>query len=205
MQADALAFFGMELGGEDVITPDGGGEIPAIFGLGGDDALVRRLRIKAVDEIDIAAAFDIAEERAIGPGNLDLVPADLRNLQAVFFGKADNAAFEDAQTGSAGVEFLASFKQRLVTDADAQEKLAALDVLLRRAEQFLFAHGIDAIIERADAGQDHGAGVADLFGRFGDAHVGADLKERLVDAAQVAGAVIEKGNHPIIKEEKIEM
>jgi hypothetical protein len=30
-----------------------------------------------------------------------------------------------------------------------------------------------------------------------DAHVRADLEQRLVDAAQVAGAVIEQGNHKV--------
>ena len=65
----------------------------------------------------------------------------------------------------------------------------------RRFEQFLFAQGVDAIVERADAGQHHRPRIADLLRRLHDAHVRADLEQRLMDAAQVAGAVVEQGNH----------
>ncbi len=164
LQSDALAFFGMELGGKDVVAPDGGGKGIAIIGLGGDDAFVHRLWVEAVDEIDVATALDIAEQRAIRPGDFDLIPADLWDLQSVFFREADDIAFENAHASGAGIELRTFLKQCLVADADAEEGFPALDMLLRGAEQFLFAHGVDTIVERADAGEDHAADIADLGG-----------------------------------------
>ena len=98
---------------------------------------------------------------------------------------------KNAEAGGAGIEFLAPLKQRLIADADAEKRFAGLDEIARGFEQFLFAQRVDAIVERADAGQHHAARIADFVGLLHDAHVRADLEQRFVDAAQVAGAVIE--------------
>ena len=113
----------------------------------------------------------------------------------MLFREADDAAFEHAEAGGAGIEFVAPLKQRLIADADAEERFAGLDEIARGFEQFLFAEGVDAIVERADAGQHHRPRVADFRRRLHDAHVRADLEQRLLRAAQVAGAVIKQGNH----------
>jgi hypothetical protein len=126
-----------------------------------------------------------------GLHDVNLVPADLRNFQSGLFREADDAALKNSESGGAGIEFLAPFKQRLIADADAEERFAGLDEIARGFEQFLFAQRVDAIVERADAGQHHRAGVADFVGRLHDAHVRADLEQRFVDAAQIAGAVVE--------------
>ncbi len=197
LQADFLAFFGVKLGGEDVVAPDGGGEGVAIFGAGGDDAGIGGLRVEAVDKIDVAAAGDAAVEGAVGAGDIDLVPADLRDFQTVFNREADHAAGENAQAGGAGVEFFAAVKQRLVTDADTEKWFAGVDEVAGGFQQFLFAEGVDAVIEGADAGQDQAAGVADLFRFLHQADVGTHLEQRFVDAAQVAGTVIKQSNHVV--------
>ena len=80
MQADFLAFFRVELRGENIVAPDRGGEVVAVIRAGGDNGTIHRLRIKTVDEIDIAAAGYAAIQRAIRFHDLNLVPADLRNL-----------------------------------------------------------------------------------------------------------------------------
>src|ERR1035441_10353886 len=155
LQADLLALLRVKLRRENVVAPDGRRKGVAVFRARGDNRLGRRLGIKAVDEIHVAAAGDAAIERAIGLHDFNLVPPDLRNLQSVLFGKADDAALEDAQPGGAGIKLVAPFKQRLIADADAEERFAGLDEVARGLEQFLFAQGIDAIVERADAGQHH--------------------------------------------------
>ena len=197
MQADFLAFFGVELGGEDVVAPDGGGEGVAVFGAGGDDAGIGGLGVEAVDEIDVAAAGDAAVEGAVRAGDFDLVPADLRDFQAVFNREPDDAARENAQAGGAGIKFFAAVEQRLVADADAQKGFAGVDEVAGGFEQFLFAERVDAIVEGADAGQDQAAGVADFFRFLDQTDVGTHLEQRFVDAAQVAGTVIKQSNHVV--------
>ena len=137
-------------------------------------------------------------KRTIRPDDFKLVPPDLRNFQAVLFGKADDFALENSQAGGAGIEFLAFFKQRLIADADAEKRFAGLDEIFRGVEQFLFAQRVDAIVERADAGQHQAARVADFIGPLHEPHVRADLEQRFVDAAQIAGTVIKQSNHATI-------
>ena len=195
LQSDLLAFFRMELGGVDVVAPDGGGEIVAVLGPGGDDGVIHGLRVEAVDVIDVAAGSDAAVQGAIGAGDLEAVPADLRDLEPGAFGEADDAALEYAEAGGAGIEFLTILKQRLVADADAEEGFAGTDEIARGFKQFLFAEGIDAIVEGADAGEHKAGGIADLAGMLHEADGSADLEQRFVDAAQVSGAVIKQGKH----------
>src|SRR6266849_9116066 len=121
LQSDALAFFRMKLRGEDVIFPHRRRERPAVVGASGHDGWIARLREKAVHEIDVTAARDPIEQRAGGLGDLDLVPADLRNLEAGLFGEADDLAGKNPQPGRATVKFLALLEQRLVTNADAEK------------------------------------------------------------------------------------
>ena len=73
--------------------------------------------------------------------------------------------------------------------------LPRLDELRARPQQPCLSHGVDAIVEGAHAGQNHGAGLGHFFRAAGDAHVGADLEQGFVDAAQVAGAVIKESYH----------
>ena len=48
-----------------------------------------------MDEINVAAAGDAAEERAIRLRELNLVPADLRDFQSRLFREAHDAALEN--------------------------------------------------------------------------------------------------------------
>ena len=117
----------------------------------------------------------------------------------MLFRKADDFAFENSQSGGAGLLNSSLFSnKRLIADADAEERFAGFDEFARGFEQFLFAQCVDAIVECADAGQHHRPRIADFIRRLHDAHVRADLEQRLVDAAQVAGAVIEQSNHRVI-------
>src|ERR1035437_11149717 len=52
--AYVLAFLGVELGGHDVVLPDGGDEGVGIVGGGSDDGGVGRDDMVGVDEVDVA-------------------------------------------------------------------------------------------------------------------------------------------------------
>jgi hypothetical protein len=191
LQADALAFFRVKLRGENIIAPDGGRKRRAVIRAGGDDGLVHRLRVKTMDEVHVTAARDSSIQRAFWIGNFNLIPTDLRDFQAGFFCETHNAPLKNPQPGGAGIEFLTFLKQSLVADANAQERTAGLDKFTRRFQQFLFAQRIDAVIESPDAGQHKATGIADLFGMLHQADLRADFEQRFVDAAQIAGAIIE--------------
>src|SRR6266446_9279679 len=111
----------MKLRGEHVIFPHRRRERATVIGARGHDGGIARLREKAVHEIDVTAAGNPMEQRAGRLGDLDLVPADLRNLEAGLFGEADDLAGKNPQPGRATVELLALLEQRLVTDADAEK------------------------------------------------------------------------------------
>ncbi len=181
----------MKLRGINIVAPDRRRKAVAIICPGCDDAGIHRLRVKAVDEINVAAVLDAAIERTVRLNNVELVPADLRNFQSWLFREANDAALKHAKSGGAGIEFFATFKERLIADADAEKGFASLDEIARCLEQFLFTQRIDAIIERADAGQNHRARIADFVRRLRNTHVRANLEQRFVNAAQVAGAVVE--------------
>jgi hypothetical protein len=195
LKAGALAFLGVELGGENVLMRDGRGEGLAMLGAGGDDGGVGRLREIAVNEVEVGAVGDIAEEGAIGLGQFDLVPADLGDLQPGRGLEANDGAGEDAEAGGATIELGAAFEQGLVTDADPEERSAGLDELAAGIEQFLAAQGMDAIVEAADAGQDGGVGGFEFVGAGDEADVGVEESQGFLDAAQVTGPVIDERNH----------
>ena len=190
LQADLLAFLRVKLRGENIVAPDGRRKGVAVIRARRDDGFVRRLRKKAVDEINVAAAGDAAIEWTIGLRDVELVPADLRDFQPGLFREADDAALKNSESGGTRIEFLAPFKKRLITDADAEKRSAGLDETARGFEEVPLAEGIDAVVERADAWQNHRAGVADLTGRLCDAHIRADFEQRFMDAAQIAGTVV---------------
>ena len=185
----------MKLRGEDVVFPNGRRKRIAVIRGGGDDAFVRGLRIKAVDEINVAAAFHAAIEGAIRARDLDLIPRDLRNFQSGLLREPHDVAAKNSQPRRATIELLAPLEQRLIADTDAEERFAGLDEIARGFEQFLFAQSVDAVVERAHARQHDGRRVTHLGGALCQAHVRADLEQRLVDAAQVARTVIKQSNH----------
>ncbi len=127
--------------------------------------------------------------------NLDLIPGDLWNLEPRLFRETYNAAAEHAESRRATIELLAPLEQRLVTDANAEERPTGLDEFAGGLEQFLLAQRIDAVIKRTHAGQYNGPRVAHPLRALHDLHIRADLEQRLVDAAQVAGTVIKQSNH----------
>src|SRR5690348_6267527 len=83
LQPHRLALFRVELRRHHVVAPDRGDERAAVVGRRGDDLLVIRYDVIAVDEVDAAAppwpAGEAAKERR-GALDLELVPAHVRDF-----------------------------------------------------------------------------------------------------------------------------
>ena len=155
----------MELDGKDVVLPDTGDISVAVFGFGGRNRRVFRNGIVAVDKIDEAAGLDPFIQRTFRIQYLDLVPADLRDLDAGAVCETLDLTFEDTQPGSLAVEFLAALEKCLITNADAQERLAGADRFQNGRFQLLAAHGGEAVIKSADTRQDDRLGLGKLLRR----------------------------------------
>ena len=153
--------------------------------------------MKTVHEVDMAAILHVLIERAVRLGDLDLVPADLGNLQPLPLRKTHHTALEESEAGRATVELLAALEHGLIADADAEERFARRGKIPGSRKQLLPLHGIDAVVERAHAGQHHSGSLTYPVGRLHQFHLGTDEPQRLFHAAQVPGAVVQQGNHLI--------
>ncbi len=168
------------------------------MGPGCDDRVVGRLRVEAVDEVEMSALGDTLVEGAIRAADLDLVPADLGDLELGFLrsrGKPDHRAAEDAEAEGAGVELLAPFEEGLVADADSEERAAVLDPGVDGAVEFLPLKGVEAVIEGPDAREDNSGSVFESVRGLESADVGTDGNQCFFDAADISGAVIEEREH----------
>jgi hypothetical protein len=85
-------------------------------------------------------------------------------------------------------------RQRVVGQRTRQQ-LAGGRVVDAGLEERLAFEGPHAVIEGAHSRQDGSARVRHLFGPPHQAHLSANLEQRLVHAAQVAGTVIEQCDH----------
>lgn len=194
-QADVLAFFGMELGGENVAAPNGGRECFTILGSRRDNRLIYGPGEKAMDEINVAAGWNPSIKRTIRLRDIDLVPADLRNFQAGHFFETHDFAFIKTKTSRAAIELFTALEEGLVSDANTQERLPSLNETLYALKQFLPAHGCDAVVKRPDTRKDRATRIFQCFGIARELHIGAHLAQRLLDTANVARAIIEKRYH----------
>src|SRR3989442_1141485 len=162
LQTDLLALLRMKLRREHVLLPNRRGEALAVGRARRDDRGVNWFGKKAVHEINVAAAWNAAQNWTIRSDHLDLVPADLRNLQPRFLGKTDHLAWEDSQPRGAAIELLALLEQRLVADADSEEQPARSNEIAARLEQVLLLQRVQAIVEPSDPWQHSGADILHL-------------------------------------------
>src|SRR5699024_2391028 len=85
-------------------------------------------------------------------------------------------------------------KKHLVTEANAEQRLACFDMALEGiAEAFLF-EGIHGRAERTHPRKHDMASIADLLWTFGHTHIHAEYLERIHDIGEVVDAVIEDGH-----------
>jgi len=149
-----------------------------------------------MNEIDVAAFGDAAEQGAIGPDLFQPIPSDLRNFQAAFFRKTHDRTLKQTQTGHPAVKLLAAFKQRLVSDANPQKEPAGLNEPERCLDQFLLLQSLQAVIESADSRQHGRLGVDQVAGAGHNPNVSSDFNQSLMHAPQIARSVIQQRNHP---------
>ncbi len=107
--------------------------------------------------------------------------------------EADALAAEEADAGLAAL--LAGLEKHLEAEADAEEGLARLDGLEDGRDEALTAEAGHAVIEGADAGQDDGLGRANVGRVGGYRALGADVAQRLLDAAKIPHAIVNDGDH----------
>ena len=65
LQAGGLAFFRVELDGEDVVFPDGGAVVQSVIRFTRDDAFVFRRDVEGVDKIKVRGGVHAREHRAV--------------------------------------------------------------------------------------------------------------------------------------------
>src|SRR5256885_13129413 len=116
LQAHFLIFVRMKLSRIEVVLADCRGEVFSVSSAGGNDCGMDWLGKVAMDEIDIAAARNALEEGTVTLNYLDLIPSDLRNLQAGVVRKPNHSPAEDSQTGGTTIELFALLEQSLVAD-----------------------------------------------------------------------------------------
>src|SRR5439155_21871186 len=195
LQTDPLAFFWMELRGKQVLLPNRRGEAFAVSGARRHDRWVNRFGEKAVHEINVHAARNVAQNRTIRSNHFDLVPTNLLNLQSRLLGKTHNLSLENSQSRRAATKLLALLEQRLVADADPEKQPARFDEIAARFEQVLLLQRVQAIVERSHARQHNGTRVLHLRRASDEAHIRFEIAQRLVHAPEVSAAVTDHRNH----------
>src|SRR5262249_16070152 len=103
--------------------------------------------------------------------------------------KAHHLAGEEVESLVLAV-LVADGEQELQPQANAEERLAAADVLLERGHKVGLAQPGNGVAEGADAGQHDLVGLRDAVGVGADLGRKAELLEGLLHAAQVGHAVI---------------
>src|SRR5262249_45404770 len=120
-EAHLLALLRMELGREDVVVPDGGGERRRVIGLGGDEPRVARRHVVGVDEVSPRRFWQAAQDRR-GPANAERVPAHVRHFEFRRQLKAYDFAGEEIEPLVFTV-FVTLGEKQLQTQADAEKRL----------------------------------------------------------------------------------
>src|SRR5690349_25079108 len=113
----AMAFFGMELGGDDIVFTNHGGEQAAVVASGNDMAAVGA-RVETMGEVKVLFARHVGEQPFVRLRN-DIVPTEMRDGQMRGDLKFDDLAWDPAQTGN--ITLFGMLKKNLHPDADRQK------------------------------------------------------------------------------------
>ena len=124
-----------------------------------------------------------------------LVPAHVGDLGARVAGaEAPHAAREETQQADAAI-LLGRLEEDLGAEADAEEGGAGGDGLADGAVESRDPQGPHGAAGGADAGEEHPLGGAEARGVGGDLANRAERLERELDAGEVAGLVVDDGDH----------
>src|SRR5437588_10512452 len=185
--APRARFLRMKLRGPDLAAPDDGGDLPAVVHGGRDQRGVRGDRMIRVDEVRVRAGLNPREERG-GPWPRERGPAHVRDLHPP--GEADHAAGQDAEPPVDAV-LLALLEQQLHPKTDPEERPPGGDIGPDAVREPRGAEARHRRPKRAVAGDDERVRLVEDPRRIGDANVEPLPLQPLLDAAEVAGAVID--------------
>src|SRR6266536_2463970 len=164
-QAQVGTLLGMELRRDDIFARDDRGELDAVLG----DAEGRFriwLGVVRVHEVEVAAARDAVQQRVV-VFEPDVVPADLRHLQAWRCRKTAHDTRQNAQALDAAT-FFAAVEQQLLPNAHTEERPPRRGVRpqwLDQPEARKRAHGV---LGRADTRQHQALGGFEIGRVAGD-------------------------------------
>ena len=150
-----------------------------------------------VDEIEVGVRRDPVEQ-GVGARSRDLVPADVRQGRGVL--EADRAPGDDAERGRAVL--VAAVEQELEPEADPEVRPVGGDPGAERVDQVVPASRDIAGAAAPTPGTMTASAPRRPSPSRATSTVGADGPERLVDADEVAGTVVDDrdpraGRHPI--------
>ena len=137
--------------------------------------------------------FQAGQHRVIGDA-LERVPPDVRKLFPG--GQPVHRSLEDAKTGRP--IFRARVEQELQAEADAEEGSVLADGVAQRSIQAACSKGGHRWGGGPHTGKDDGVRVHEPVRRRRDHRLGAERVERVLHAAQVAGAVVDQRDHFVL-------
>jgi hypothetical protein len=136
--AGGAAFFGVKLGGVNVVVFDDGGEGSAV-GAESDGFAVGFGGGEGMGEVEEGVGGYVGE-KARGAGELELVPAHVREFDGG--GEGRDVAGKKVKAVEVG-SFLTGFVESLEAEADAEERDAALDGGDEWGAELAFVEGAD--------------------------------------------------------------
>ena len=188
----------MELAAEDIPPTDGGRHLDAVLRRG-NEAVLTPLRKEGMDEVDMVAFLNIAENRAFFTAEVKGIPTDLRNFQ---FGSqsalhGNHAAFQQTEAFVLAI-LVALFEKQLHTETDAHQRLSLGCFFQNNLVHTALPQFFRCIAEGTDTGQN------DPIRRSNDSRIAghdclhANARKGGSERKEIANAVINNRYHQSI-------
>jgi hypothetical protein len=188
----------MELNGDKVSECHGRCENHPVFGCPYAQLFVCRLRIVAVNEIELAAGGNVPKNRVIVLKSHG-IPTHMRNLEkiptlgAYFIGEPPHFAGKDSKTG--GLVFLAEVKEHLEAYANAQYGYSGIEPFPDERMKAEFPQTLHRFSGRSHTGKDHLVRLPDLIMGIGNQAWKPKMVHCALHTGQVPGFVVKYRNH----------
>src|SRR6185295_9046965 len=187
-QSNVTGLLWMKLDTRDLSVLDHRCERLAVLG---DRHRVARDRYDvAVREVDLRAVRNAIDDRRLAVDG-KAVPTHMRHFH-VLRAEAITSAAEDAEARHIG-RLVAALEQPLHAEADAEDRTSLADALEDRVLPRAFQRAGRA--EMTDARHDDAPRRRELSGARRHDDLGADGGERFLHRREIAGAVVDQGNH----------
>ena len=181
----------VELDAEQRSARDRRHERPAVLGDGQHGVVGRGRRVtrERVHEVEVGAVPDPGEQGMLLTSR-DLVPADVRQGRCVL--QAGRPPPEEPQR--VRPVLIAAIEQHLEAQTDPQERLACRHPGTDRVHEAVALQARHRRGRGAHARHDERVRAAQRLAVAGDRDLRADARERLIDADQVPGAMVDDGD-----------